>query len=96
MTLYTLIKGGPIDGFVLRGLYGSRDEAIDAGDSVTPDWHVIEIRLPEEPDARLADELERCKRAAVGDSNDEEIEALQSALDIALERWPDVRAAREA
>lgn len=34
--------------------------------------------------------VHRVAAAAAGDSNDEEIEALQNALDLALRRWPEI------
>lgn len=47
---------------------------------------VVEHRSPRE----LTELVAAVDDAARGDSNDEEIEALQSALDEALTRWPDV------
>lgn len=47
-TQYTLMMGNVVDGFVCRGLYASRSEAIEAGDSVRDDWCVMEIEPVEE------------------------------------------------
>ena len=41
--------------------------------------------------AELRDALDAVAAAADGDSNDDEIDALRNALDLALRRWPDAR-----
>lgn len=43
-----------------------------------------------DPVAAMTELLEKSESAAHGDSNDEEIEALQIALDHALTRWPEI------
>lgn len=47
----------------------------------TPEWVVPELLLAA---------VEKARQAASGDSNDDEIDALQAALVLALARWPEV------
>lgn len=48
----------------------------------TEDQRLVEID-------RMGKALRRCEEAAMGTSNDREINALRDALDMALERWPE-------
>lgn len=64
-------------------------------------WHELDLRLTagaelprgwrnDSAERELAEAVAVARKAAWGDSNDEEIDALQIALDLALARWPQV------
>lgn len=38
----------------------------------------------------MAEAIDAVQRAASGDSNDDEIDALQQALELAMTRWPEL------
>lgn len=58
-------------------------EVLDPADLIPgtlPDPHISELQAA----------VDAVREAAEGDSNDTEIQALQEALDLALQRWPEI------
>jgi hypothetical protein len=88
--LCVVVYGTPWDGMAIHGPF-THDAAVEAAAGAIDDSEPYEIVTLHEPDGRcgtlamLMHHLSDVNDQAAGDSNDEHIEALNNALDAALE-----------